>query len=211
MATVFVRTIIIYLVFIVAIRLMGKRQVGEMELSELVITFLLSELATTPIQNASIPLSYAIIPLVILLGSEVILSFLMTKSPFVKKVVFGNPSYIIKGGVLDQGELGRLRIGISELLAQLRLLEIGDINDVEYAILEQNGKLSVFKKENSNTDAVAHALVIDGKINRNLIKTLNKNEEDILSEIKARQLELNDIFLLTETDAGAINIIMKEI
>lgn len=207
MATIFVRTIIIYLIFIVSIRLLGKRQVGELEVSELVITFMLSELATVPIQNPSIPLSYVIIPIVILIAGEIISSFLITKSRLLKKLVLGNPSYIIKKGKLNQHELSRLRMGISELLYELRLKDVGDISNVEYAILEENGKLSVFEKDK---EPLSLALITDGAINKSNLDIINKEEKWLISYLKKHKIELENVFLLTSNDEGTINIIMKE-
>lgn len=207
MATVFVRTIIIYLIFIVSIRLLGKRQVGELEVSELVITFMLSELATVPIQNPSIPLSYVIIPIVILIAGEIISSFLITKSRLLKKLVIGNPSYIIKKGKLNQRELSRLRMGIGEFLYELRLKDVGDISNVEYAILEENGKLSVFEKDKG---PLSLALITDGTINKSNLDIINKEEKWLTSYLKKHKIELENVFLLTSNDEGTINIIMKE-
>jgi uncharacterized membrane protein YcaP (DUF421 family) len=205
-----------------AIRLMGKRQVGEMQLSELVTTFMLSELAVNPIQDLSIPISYAILPLVFLLASEVIMSFLMTKSSFLKKVFFGRPSMIIKNGELNQKELARLRIGVSELLGELRLKDVGDISDVEYAVLEPNGKLSVFLKSDKKTvtlqdlkvqgqnDAIAHPIIIDGVINEKSLSYAKKDRAWIDKYLSKQNLKLEKIFLMTITDSEKINIIKKE-
>ena len=207
MATILIRTIIIYLVFIFSIRLLGKRQVGELELSELVITFMLSELATLPIQNPSIPLTYVLIPLVVLISGEIIFSFLITKSNFIKKIMLGNPSYIIKKGSLDQKELSKLRMGVSELLYELRLKDVGDISTVDYAILEQNGKLSVFEK---NKSTISHALIVDGAVIKSNLELLNQNEEWLNNYLRCHNLKQDDIFLLTSSDDLTINIIMKE-
>lgn len=208
MVTVFIRTLIIYFLLIIAIRLLGKRQVGELELSELVITFMLSELATVPILDFSVPISHALIPIVVLVSSEIIFSFLVTKSSFVKKLLNGNPSYIIKHGKINQKELARLRMGLPELLGELRLKDVGDVGDVEYAILEENGKLSVFEKDKS---PLAHALIIDGKVVRSNLDLVSKDEKWLLSYLKKHKLELKNVFLMTVCDNNNINIIMKEI
>ncbi len=208
MVTVFIRTLIIYFLLIIAIRLLGKRQVGELELSELVITFMLSELATVPILDFSVPISHALIPIVVLVSSEIIFSFLVTKSSFVKKLLNGNPSYIIKHGKINQKELARLRMGLPELLGELRLKDVGDVGDVEYAILEENGKLSVFEKDKS---PLAHALIIDGEVVRSNLDLVSKDEKWLLSYLKKHKLELKNVFLMTICDNNNINIIMKEI
>lgn len=207
MVTVFIRTIIIYFALIVSIRLLGKRQVGELELSELVITFMLSELATVPILDASVPILHTVVPIVVLITSEIISSFLVTKSPFIKKLLNGNPSYIIKKGKVNQKELQKLRMGLPELLGELRLKDIGNIDDVDYAILEENGKLSVFEKDKSR---LAHALVVDGKMVRSNLDLSCKDEKWLLAYLKKHKVELTDVFLMTICDDNSINIIMKE-
>ncbi|MBP3495196.1 MAG: DUF421 domain-containing protein [Clostridia bacterium] len=221
MATVFLRTVIIYVLFIFCLRLVGKRQVGELQLSELVTTFMLSELAVNPIQDFSIPIAYAIVPLILLLVFEVIMSFLVTKSNLIKKALFGNPSIIIKDGALNQKELSRLRIGISELLAELRIKGFSDISEIDYAILEQNGKLSVFPKVKNQPitigdldikkkeGGISHPLITDGKINQSNLLLANKTEKWLLSYLKKHSININEVFLLTCNDANAINIIMK--
>ena len=206
MATVLIRTIIVYFIFIIAIRLLGKRQVGELELSELVITFMLSELATIPIFDPSIPLTYILIPLIILISSEIISSFLVTKSPFIKKLLIGNPSYIIKKGKLNEKELAKLRMSLSELLSELRQKDIGDVSEVGYAILEENGKLSVLKKQ----DSFAHAIVLDGKINQNSLSLSGTNEKWIFEYLKSQNHTIDEVFLLTYSDNGKANLILKE-
>lgn len=222
MATVLIRTAIIYVLFTLAIRLMGKRQVGEMQLSELITTFMLSELAVNPIQDISIPIAYALIPLIFLFSMEVIMSFVVTKSSFFQKFFVGTPSIIIKNGVLNQKELSRLRISIGELLSELRLKDVASIEDVDYAILEQNGKLSVFLKSEKRalsledikkkapSQGIAHTLIADGEINSSELKALKLSEDEILGYLRRRNLELGQVFLLTVDDTGKYNIIIKE-
>ena len=222
MVTVLIRATIIYLILLFALRLTGKRQVGELQISELITTFMISELATTPIQNLSTPLVYSIIPIIILLCAEIILSFLATKSNKLKKMFFGNPSIIIKNGVIDQKELGRLRIGINELLGELRLKDVGDLSDVNYAILEQNGQLSVFLKKDKQTltlkdagiksqdEGICHAVIVDGEINESNLKLSGKNEAWLTSTLRARNINMKEIFLLTVNDTDQTTIIYKD-
>lgn len=222
MATVVVRVFLVYMLFICAIRLSGKRQVGELQISELVVTFMVSELATLPIQDISIPISYAVIPIVFLLCFEVIVSFLITKSPFLKKMFSGNPSFLIKNGVLNQKELSKLRIGANELLGELRLKDVASISDVDYAIIEQNGKLSVFLKKDKQTlslsdinisgtsEGIAHAVVIDGSVDYSNLKLAQKNEAWLKKELSEKKTDIEDIFLMTVDDASNINIIKRK-
>lgn len=222
MVTVLIRTSIIYFLLLIALRVTGKRQVGELQISELITTFMISELATSPIQDLSVPLIYSIIPIVFLLCSEIILSFLATKSKLLKKLFFGNPSVIISKGKLNQKELGRLRIGINELIGELRLKDVTDISDIDYAILEQNGKLSVTLKSDKQTvsrkdinaksekSGIAHAIITDGTINESNLKLANKTDRWLNNYLKSHNINMKEIFLMTVDDCGKINIINKD-
>ena len=223
MATVLIRASIIYFLLICAIRLTGKRQIGDLQVSELIITFMISELATVPIQDISIPISYSLLPIALLLCYEVIVSFLITKSKILKKLFAGNPSVLIKRGKLNQHELAKSRIGINEFLGELRVKNVNDISQVDYAILEQNGQLSVFLKgENlpvtlkdlkleSKGDGIGHAIIVDGDINESNLKYAQKSIAWLNKYLKDNGLKLEDIFLFTIDDKNHINIIMKEI
>ncbi len=222
MITIFIRTLIIYAVLIGVIRIMGKRQVGELEVSDLVTSLLLSELAITPIENHDIPIIHAVIPITALLCVEVVISMLMIKNTRIKNLFEGKPSILIKNGVLSQKELKKNRLSLDELLSELRQKDIADIADVEYAILEHNGKLSAICKESvqpptkaelniSAPDAgLAHPVIIDGKINESELTLSGKDRSWIVSQAKAHSCKLENIFLLTVNDAGTINLIKKE-
>ena len=223
MATVLLRATVIYILLIISLRLTGKRQIGELQISELIITFMISELASIPIQDLSIPISYSIFPITLLLCYEIIISFSITKSKFLKKIFTGNPTFLIKKGKLNQRELAKSRIGISEFLGELRAKDVSDISTVEYAILEQNGKLSVFLKEGSqpvtkddlglqaNACGICHAVIVDGDINESNLKDSCKNAKWLNKYLKEHKLKCDDIFLFTVDDSNTINIIMKDI
>ena len=222
MATVLIRTLIIYCLLIGAIRLSGKRQVGELQISELVITFMISDLASAPIQDITIPLSYSIIPIVFLIAFEVIISFLVTKSKWLKKIFEGSPSFLIKKGVIDQKELEKSRISITELMGELRLKDVSSIDDVDYAIIEQNGKISVFLKPDKQPltaydigitkqdSGIAHAIIVDGDINSSNLQASKKTEAWLNKYLENHRLSLKCIFLMTIDDNEKISITMKE-
>ena len=226
MVNVLLKILIIYPVFIIIIRLMGKRQVGQLQLSELVTTFLVSELAVLPIQSPDLPIHRAIIPMLFLLLIEILVSFAVIKSPFIQKLFYGNPSIIIMKGKINQKELRKLRIGISELLEELRIKNVFDISQVEYAILEQNGQLAVFLKEehqaltigdvnkdvlsNNTGDELSHAVVLDGKINESNLKLISKDKNWVIAQLSERGLKLKSIFLMTINNKEEIDIIMRE-
>lgn len=222
MATVLLRATVIYISLILSLRLTGKRQIGELQISELIITFMISELASTPIQDLSIPISYSILPIILLLCYEIIISFSITKSKILKKVFTGNPTIIIKKGKLNQGELAKSRIGISEFLGELRAKDVSDISTVDYAILEQNGKLSVFLKDENQpvtkkdlglqpkSCGICHAVIVDGDINESNLKDTCKNAKWLNKFLNEHKLKCDDIFLFTVDDLNTINIIMKD-
>lgn len=221
MITVFMRTLLIYLILIISMRLMGKRQIGELQISELVTTFMLSELATVPLSNKQIPVAYALVPIFLLLSLEVITSFLLMKSSFLKKLFIGRPSIIIRHGEIDQAELGRMRITVHELLSELRQKDIGDVGEVEYAILEDNGKLSVFQKAKNSPltpemagldvteNGIAHPIIADGEISLKNLSLAGQNEQWLWAQLKKQKLKAEEIFLLTLNDNGEVFVVKK--
>ena len=222
MVTVFIRTLLIYLVLIVSMRLMGKRQVGELQLSELIVTIMLSDLAATPIFETDIPFSYATLPILLLLSVEVILSYIILHAPKLKILLGGRPSFIIRKGVLDQKELAKQRMCISELISSLRQQGISDIGDVEYAILEENGKLSVFekaaKKPPSAADAginvqesgISHSLIIDKSIIPRNLENAGWSQGHLRDELRKLGKTPEDVLLFSVNDSGETTIIYKE-
>jgi uncharacterized membrane protein YcaP (DUF421 family) len=221
MTTIFVRTLITYIVLILAIRIMGKRQVGQLEVSELVTTFLLSELASFPITDDGIPLLFSIIPILTLVAIEVIGAYAVTKSNKLKKIFIGHPTMIICKGKLNLKELERNRITIEELFSQLRMKSIVSLDEVEYAILEQNGQLSVITKTKvqpiSPSDVgiavaekgIAHAIVIDGSINEQNLTVAGKDRVWLEKRLKAHGCLLEDVFIFTVDDIGDETLIKR--
>ncbi len=209
MLTVIWRTLILYAVLMVSMKIMGKRQIGEFEMYEFVTTLFISELAALPIADPNIPLSYALAPLAVVIILEVLMSLAALKSGSLRKIIMGKPSCVIRKGVIDQKELKRQRISCAELLGQLRQNGVPDVADVSYAIIEDDGMMSVFL--NSDTpNGIAHALVIDGEIiNENLTAT-GKDRSFVEEEAKKRRTRIKDIFLLTIDDKGNTNLIKKK-
>ncbi|MBQ4248508.1 MAG: DUF421 domain-containing protein [Clostridia bacterium] len=145
-----VRTIILYILIIAALRLTGKRQLGELQPSELVLSIMISDLACVPMANTGIPLLGGVIPMVTIVSMEIILSYIILKSNKARRVITGQPSIIISKGVVNQREMERLRINIDDLMEELRQKSIVSIEEVNYAILETTGKLSVFPRDDLN-------------------------------------------------------------
>ena len=219
---IFFRTIMIYITMTVLLRLMGKRQVGELETAELISTLLLSDIATLPIANPDIPLLYAILPIILIVGFEVIVTYSKNKINFLKRIFESKPSFLIYKGKIDQREMEKMRISIQELVSELRVQEINDINDVYYAILEENGKLSVIKRAALSTPSaqdlgiavpekgIAHSVIIDGAINYDCIKRMGRTETEIMKICKNSKCKLEDVFLMTIDDDNGVKITRKE-
>jgi uncharacterized membrane protein YcaP (DUF421 family) len=188
-------------------KITGKRQIGELDVSDLVSTLLISELAAIPIDDPDIPLFNAIIPILFIVSLEIIVSSLKTRSNKFKKYVEGKPAFIIFKGRLLQETLRENRISINELLSEMRIQGIGDIRDVDFCTLEANGKISMLKKRNTS-GATAHPLIIDGELNESEIRLLNMTKKEV--EFFANETKTEDIFLLTIDDNRSANIIIKE-
>lgn len=143
----FIRTIILYFTVIFAMRVMGKRQIGELQPSELVVTIMISELASIPMQNTGIPLLSGIIPIITLVIAEITLSFFGMKSKPLRKILEGTPNIIIKNGKIDKAEMEKLRMTDDDLMEEMRLCSCTNIAEVEYGIVETNGKFSLILKK----------------------------------------------------------------
>ena len=207
MASIFIRTIIIYLLLSLSMKFMGKRQIGELDVGDLVSTLLISELAAIPIDDSNIPLLNAVLPILFIVSLEIIISALKNKHSIFKRYAEGIPSFIIYKGNLHQKTLKENRISINEMLTEARVQGIFDIKDIDYCILEANGKVSISKKQNA-TGSVAHPLIIDGEINKNELELMKMSENEVLAQVENK--DIKSVFLLTVDDNFTYNIIIKE-
>ncbi|MDR3179019.1 MAG: DUF421 domain-containing protein [Oscillospiraceae bacterium] len=216
------RTIILYLVIIVAMRLMGKRQISEMQTSELVVTLLIPDIAAIPMQNTSTPMVSGFVPIIALVALEIFLSGIMFKSCRFHDFVCGKPVIVINNGEIDQKEMKRLRMTIPDLAEQLRQLDIFSFKDVSYGIVETNGKLSVLKKpdklevdasmiEISVPDTGIEMVVVNcGKISNFSLSTCGLNFNWLEEILKKENVELKDIFLMTANKNKEYNIVKTQ-
>ncbi len=222
MVTIFLRTVIIYLLLIFSMRLMGKRQIGELDLFDLITTLLISELASLPITDSSIPLSHAIIPIITLVTFEVVTSFLLVYFPRLKNILSTRPAVLVRKGQPDRSAMLKSRISADELMSELRQKDVTDISEVEYAILEQNGKITVIQKApfktpnaaalgiKSEESGIYHIVVCEGVINKNSLKSLGMSQEELLEKLKASSVPLKSIYIMLINDAKETKIIKKE-
>lgn len=208
MASIFVRTLIIYVLIAFALRIMGKRQIGELEVSELVSTLLISEIASLPIADPDIPLLNAVIPVLFIFSLEIIISSLKNKSEKLKKLVEGEPIFLIYKGAFSQKAMRDNRLSVNELLCEARLQGVGDINEIYYAILEQNGQISFLEK--GKNENIATPLIIDGEIKEEGLSQRGISKKRLYKELKSRGASLEKVFLMTYDDNEKINIYIKE-
>lgn len=218
MLVVFVRTIILYLLVVIVMRIMGKRQIGQLQPFELVVAIMLSELAAVPMQNTGIPLINGIIPIATLLFLQIIFSYLNLKSELARKYICGTPSVVINNGKIVESELKRLQYNINDLLEQLRSKNCCNVSDVEFAILETSGDLSLILKSQkrpitpsdlsiqTNYEGIPTNLILDGKINHDNLRKIDLDENWLISELK--QYNINnpkEIFFCSIDSNGILN------
>lgn len=222
MTIAFVRTILLYILVIIAMRIMGKRQISEMQTSELVIMLLISDIASIPMQDTGQSLVSGVIPMFTLVAVEVILSVWMLKNSRLRKLICGSPVVIINDGKIDQAMMKKLRMSTEDLFEQLRQVDIFNINDVAYAIVETNGKVSIIKKaENQELTAsmmnipqekvlLDMVVISDGEISNSSLKFCNLDKQWIENTLKKENKKLKNIFIMTANSNKKYTIIEKE-
>ncbi|MCD7828374.1 MAG: DUF421 domain-containing protein [Clostridiales bacterium] len=222
MITIAVRTIILYAVLILIMRVMGKRQIGQLQPGELVITILISEIAAIPMEDTDIPLMNSVISVLLLASFEILTSALCMKSIKLRSALQGNSLVIIRNGVLDQKQIKRLRYTVDDILEALRQKNIFDIGDVQYAVAETDGAISVLLKpekrqvtiEDMNlpesNEKLQCVLISDGRIIRSEFKDCGMNEKKLNKLFKDKKIKPEEILLLTSDSEGNTNIIKKD-
>ncbi len=222
MLTILIRTLIIYVSLIATMRFMGKRQLGELEITDLVTTLLLSEIASLPITNIDIPLSHALLPILALTALEVLLSGALLKIPALKRIFSPRPAILIYNGKPDRATLRSMRISSEELISQLRQKDVTDPHEVMYAILEPNGQISVVKRATARQataqemgvtpteTGMMHLIVSDGAVNRRNLALAGKDERWLSEILAAHGLTTSEIFLLMADDGGGVRIFPRE-
>ena len=204
MLSIFIRTILFYVLLNIMLKIMGKRQIGELEVSELVSTLLISEIAAAPLTDGNIPILYSVIPILFISAIEISIAFIKNKVDFVKKAVEGKSLYIIYKGRLRQDVLLDNRISMNEILTEMRIQGIGDISEIEYALLEQNGKISLLKKDEGAT----HTIIVDGSVDKNEMAEIGLSDSELEKMIGGKVT--SEVFLFTIDDNGKKNLIWKE-
>ena len=201
MFTGLIRTIILYILIIAGIRLMGKRQVGELEPSELVLSLLIADLASVPMQDLGISLHPGVAPILALLSLTMIVSVLTMKSIRFRTLMCGRPSIVVRDGKVDQGEMRRNRLTVDELLEELRGQGYTDLAGVKYGILETNGQLSVLPV----------VIISDGRILQDNLKRRGLDLSWLDKQLAEHGYpDFRDVFLLTVDEAGGVYFVPRE-
>lgn len=214
MILVFVRTIIIYVLVLFVMRFMGKREIGQMQPFELVISIMIADLASTPMAEIGIPILYGIIPIFGLLFMHIIISILNIKSIRIREIICGRPRILISEGKIDEKALIKENFTINELQERLRVNNVNNISDVEYAILETSGQISVILKSekrgvttedlniNVEKTKMSYDLVLDGKIMYDNLKKIGKDEKWLVKEIQKFKISPSQALIFVQNGDG---------
>lgn len=192
--TIIFRTVLFYFLVVIAYKIMGKREVGELGVFDFIISMLISQLIAICIENYKDPIWFVIVPILILVLFQIVFSFLSLKSNKFRDILDGKESVIISNGKLNFSEMKKQKYNLNDLLLQLRDKGIRTIEEVDYAILETNGKLSVFQKQDDNNNVFPLPLVLDGVIEENNLKFINKTRKWLNNELSKKKINLDNIF-----------------
>lgn len=221
MSIVFIRAIVLYVVLAFSLRLMGKRQLGELQPSELVVTILISNIAAIPVEDSSVPMIMGIIPILTLVCIDVIMSGIMLKSVKVRKLMIGSPRIIISEGEILQKEMKQLRYTIDDLTEAMREQQIFDITQVHFAIVETNGKINFLLKKDyqtaekqdvnagGSTENPPSVIIRDGIVDKQQLKLLGLGEGWLKKILRENGVSEKSVFLLTSESGGKYTIVKK--
>ncbi len=216
MLNTFIRVSIIYILVLVIMRIMGKREIGQMQPFELVIAIMIADLASVPMADTGIPISNGIIPILALLLFQLIISIINLKSITLRKIICGKPRILIYRGKIDEQALKKEKITINELQERLRQKSIFTIGDVEYAILETSGEISVIQKPEKRNiivedlnitpeyEGIPYDLVMDGKIMYENLKKIGKDEKWLQKQVEKFKTKPQDTLIVTFDGKGQI-------
>lgn len=223
MAIIFVRTVILYFAILISMRIMGKRQLGEMEISEFIVAALIADLAATPLQDIGIPLLNGLVPIIIMFCFEIIIAGLNMRSVKLRKLTYGRPEIIVRGGKIIREAMHKNRFTLDELMQELRAQGLTDTAQVEYAVLETNGQLSIILKSGDqpvtasqmgvvgDDVSYAHIIINEGRILDNNLELLGRDRRWLSNELKRQNLRSADeVYILTLSENGSVFCQAKE-
>jgi len=205
MPVILIRTVLSYILIIFSIRLMGKKQLGELQPSELVTAILISNIATLALENPDLPMLAGVIPILAIVCLDVFITSLSLKSDKFRRVVTGNPCVIVKDGIINQREMKRLRYTIHDLAEAARDAGVFDISKIQYAVVENTGKINILQtSENPPVLAVS-----DGVTDKNALKEIGLDERWLKKALLQKNIPLSRVFLLAADEKGNYYIVEK--
>lgn len=222
MLTSFLRVLILYPIVIFGVRLMGKRQIGELQPAELVVTILISNIATLPLEDQNLPLLMGVVPMLVLICFEVLVSWGVLKNRRLRHLISGTPQIIVRKGEPDQTVMENLRFSLDDLMTALRGQGVFDLSEVQLAIVETNGQVSVYQtadarpatcgdlKLNIRTTDPPEVLIADGNICEEGMRAAGFTQARLRAILRAKHLAAEDVFLLTADASGVRSVIRKE-
>ncbi|MBQ9280520.1 MAG: DUF421 domain-containing protein [Clostridia bacterium] len=214
MATIFIKTIIIYLLVLIAVRLMGKRELGQLQPFELVVLIMIADVASVPMEEIGMPILQGAIPIFALLVGELVLSYLNIKFPFFHKLISGKPAVLIAKGKIMEKNLSKQRYSIDDLLEQIRVAGYSDIRDVDYAILEMSGEISIIPKNEKNNVTLedlnltkeyvgySRIIIMDGVLYESNLISLGYEKNWLEKKLKENNLRIEDTLLFMADESG---------
>lgn len=208
MLIITIRTIFLYLLIVFSLRLMGKKQLGELQPSELVTTIMISNIATLALEDSSTPMLMGVVPILMIVCLDVIMSGILLKSTAVRKAVSGTARVIIANGQIDQKEMKNLRYTIDDLVEAMREQGIFDISQVQYAIVETTGKINFMQKEDPPQDP-PEIIIRDGEINSDGLRRTKLGEGWVKQILKENNTEISNVFIMSADSNGCYQIVNK--
>lgn len=210
MLIIIIRTTILYLIIVFALRLMGKKQLGELQPSELVTTIMVSNIATLSLEDSTMPMIMGVIPILMIVTLDVLMSGVVLKSNRVRKIVSGSPKVIMSNGVIDQNEMRNLRYTIDDLVESMREQQIFDISTVQYAIVETTGKINFLEKAQPAVNP-PEIIIKDGEVNKDGLSRTNLGDGWLQATLRENKLKERDVFLMTADVNACYHIVRKEL
>lgn len=205
--TLIFKTIFMYFFIIFVYRVMGKKEVGQLSIVDLIVSILIAELIALSIETEEKSILISVVPILVLVVVQIVISYITLKSDKIRNIIDGKPTIIIKDGKLQFTEMSKLRYSLDDLLTQLRLQGVKSIDKVKYAVLENNGNLSVF---NDDSDYPL-PLILDGVIDYTVLKEIKKDYSWLINILKKKNIELDDVFYAFYTSGKTFIITKSEL
>ena len=222
LSVLFIRTFIFYFLLTLLMRLMGKRQLGELQITELIIALMLSDIAVVPITDPDIPLLHGIVPALALTSFELIMSYVCTRSRRIRRFIAGSPIILMSRGKVNEESLDATHVTMDELFSELRIQGYADIKEIEYIIFEPSGKLSLIPFSryrtltptdlgiNVKNEGIAHPVIIDGAVNEDALRGSGKSIGWLFAKLRQSGTSPDEILYMTVDDNGHSNVRLKK-